>query len=77
LLVSPVEDGEDRRRSVSMLTRIAAALDVPEKAFSKDRPPETEFDNTIELLRIWHDLEHAADRRKLLAYAQALAAGRR
>lgn len=75
--VSPVEDGEDHRRNVSVLTRVAAALKVPVRAFSDDPPTGTEFSDTIELLRLWHDLEHAADRQKLLALAQSLAAERR
>lgn len=77
LPISPVEGGEDHRRNGSMLTRIAVALDVPEQAFLDDPPTAAEFDGTVELLRIWHDLEHATDRRKLLAYAKALIAGQR
>lgn len=76
LPVSPVDGGEDQRRSVSVLARIAAALNVPVRAFSDDPPTGTEVSDTIELLRLWHDLKHAAGRQKLLALAHSLAAER-
>ena len=76
-MVNPVDEGENYCRSSSMLKRIAAALDQPEQTFFGEPPTGIEFDDTIELLRIWGDLEYPADRRKLLAFAQAIVTGRR
>lgn len=64
-------------RSAALLDQIAELLDVPKAALVKGAASEAEIDATTEMLRIWSSLENAADRRKVLAFARALAAGRR
>ena len=64
-------------RSLALLEQIAELLDMPKAALVRGAATEAEIDATTEMLRIWSGLEHSADRRKLLAFARALAAGRR
>lgn len=59
-----------------MLKRIAEALGEREDVFLAGAASESGLHESCELLRIWDDLQHAADRRKLLAFARTLAAGR-
>ena len=63
-------------RSADMICRIAGALGISEAALLSRTITEVEIGNTSELLRIWASLEQAADRRKLLTFARALATGR-
>lgn len=63
-------------RTAALLERIAELLDIPKAALMKSAATEAEIDATTEMLRIWTNLEHPADRRKILALARALAAAR-
>ena len=69
------EDGPDPR-SADMLRRISEALGIDKATFLNGANTEVEIDNTVEMLRIWNGLEHAADRRKILAFARAIVAAR-
>ena len=64
-------------RSSALLEQIADLLDIPKSALARCAATEVEIDATTEMLRIWSGLEHSADRRKVRAFARALAAGRR
>ena len=64
------------RTTSPMLRRIAEALGVTEDVFLAGATSESDSDESRELLRIWKELENASDRRKLLAFARTLAAGR-
>ncbi|MCJ2098916.1 hypothetical protein [Methylobacterium sp. E-046] len=59
-----------------MLKRIAEALNESEDVFLVGAASENGLHESCELLRIWGELEHASDRRKILAFARTLAAGR-
>jgi hypothetical protein len=66
---SPVRDD-------TTLKRIAEALGEPEDAFLDGAAPRGQIADTYEMLRLWHHLNSVADRKKVLAFARALAAGR-
>lgn len=63
-------------RDDKILKRIARALGEPEDAFLDGAEPRPELADTYEMMRIWHDLNSMADRKKLLALARTLAAER-
>ncbi|MCJ2088068.1 hypothetical protein MKK88_19075 [Methylobacterium sp. E-005] len=65
---------EDDAGSVNILKRIAAALGKPETAFVDGPEALADLNDASEMLRLWDRLKHASDRRKVLAFAQSLAA---
>ena len=73
---SPVRNGAAPQTASPILTRIAAALGEKEDAFLEGAGSESTLREAHELLQIWDELGHAADRRKLLTFARALAPGR-
>lgn len=58
-------------RAASLLSRIAAALDCPIKAFSE--PVSDEVALTAELMPLWLTIEHERDRMKVLSIVRSVA----
>ncbi len=67
-------DGDGDAESANVLKRIAIALGEPEDAFYKGSEASLNVDDTCALIRAWEGLRNKADRQKLLAFAQTLAA---
>jgi hypothetical protein len=59
-----------------MLRRIADALGQSEAVFRVGGAPASDLVEQTELLQIWGSLTDHSDRRKVLAFARAVAAGR-
>lgn len=66
----PEQDGDDSGHSAKLLKLIAETLDCPVSTFY-DRKTRDE-DHTLELLRLWFQIEEDQDRLKVLGMLRTL-----
>ena len=70
-----MNDHQSRTRNRTLVQNVADALGVPIEALSASGHPESQLDQTAELLRLWLKIQSPEKRRDLLFKVRQIADG--